>query len=162
MAVTFISDVSTVYICGRAASARPIFITGDAGPASSFTNATGSGPTSSATASSHYPTSGCSTSASGWQFPSSCTSSWTALCLCVNGTAASCTSSLYANCTNSYQGGKSSDPLMATTPQMTPKTPKMPKSEKTNSDCEKDDEHVSLKSQSSKKCHDSDKEKNMM
>ena len=41
---------------------------------------------------------------------------------------------------------------------MTPKTPKIPKSEKTNLDSEKD-EHVSSKSQSSKKHHDSDKEK---
>ena len=42
-------------------------------------------------------------------------------------------------------------PPMAMTPQMTPKTPKTPKSEKTNSDSLKDDEHVSFKSQSSKK-----------
>ena len=110
VAITFISDVSMVYICDRAASVGPMLITGDVGPASSLTNSTGSGPTSIATTSSCYPTSGCSTSASGQQFPSSSTSSRTALCLCVNGTAASCTSSLYANCTNSYQGGKSSDP----------------------------------------------------
>ena len=133
MAITFISDVSMVYIYGRAASARLILITGDAGPAISLTNVAGSGPTSTATTSCHYPTSGCSTSASGQQFPLSSTSSWPALCLCVNGTAASCTSFLYANSTNSYQGGKSSDPPpMTMTPQMTPRTPKIPKSEKTN------------------------------